>query len=223
MRQMSRSSESAEQHFAGFKHLLEKFVGGRLTINQVQKLSRDIVAIRTDPNAFSSEACDNNNGTHDILIGEKMVPADIQRRLKWGARTIEGQFLVKVSHEYAHIIQPMFDRELVPWLDKTSNEIPDWCEPYARLYAGLTETGPLTGLANEPYYHGRGRYTENLRSPTYEDMAELIGAYMISEEYLAFRLKHIYVELPQDILDGFHSLIRKIVGHYVQEKSKGLQ
>jgi len=183
------------QPFADFPQVLESFVKNQLDINKIQELTRDFVRVESNPNTWISSTRSEGPITH-VSIGEKMLPEDIARQFRWGAETAEQQYVVKVAHEYAHVIQEMFDQQLLRWLDGAEN-VPEDAISYVQLYAALAGIGGLHGLSQMGVYHEQNRSTGNLDVSVYEDMAETIGSYLLSSEYFLYRLQNAHGKVTQ--------------------------
>jgi|CXWL01.1.fsa_nt_gi hypothetical protein len=184
------------QPFAGFPQVLENFVRNQLDINKIQELTRDRVQVESNPNTWISSTHSEGSMTH-VSIGEKMLPEDIARQFRWGAETVEHQYVVKVAHEYAHVVQEMFDQHLLRWLDGADNT-PEDAIPYIQLYASLAGIGGLHGLSQMDVYHEQNRSTGNLNVNVYEDMAETIGSYLLSSEYFLYRIQNARGQITQE-------------------------
>jgi hypothetical protein len=212
---------SSEPQFSGFDELLESFTRGQLSLNKVQEASRrSVTNVTTNPDTWVSITHRNDNGTLNISIGEKKLPANIERQWVWGAKTAEGQFLLKTAHEYAHAVQHAYDGVLLAWLDRRISDVPDWSESYLRLYGALKKTGALSGLAAMDFYHEQSRTTGNLHVPTHEDMAEFIGAFIVSDTYFDFRMQNARKLLPNDAREEIKILVKKVVEHYIESQSR---
>jgi hypothetical protein len=210
---------SSEPQFNDFEGVLQSFADGELRINKIQEISQGkVVRIETNPDTWISVTHRNDDGTYNMTIGEQKLPANIERQWKWGTKTAEGQFVVKTSHEYAHVVQNAYDEILLKWLDNRIDKVPEWSEVYLRLYSALSETGPVNGLAAMGFYHERS--VGNLHAPTHEDIAELIGAYMIGDEYFDFRIKNANVLLSDDTQKEIKVLVESIVTHYISSLSE---
>ncbi len=190
--------ESAPQprSFQGFTQILEQFVSNRLDINKVQELTRNRVSLDSDPSTWISSARTVEEGTH-IRIGEQKVPESIAQQFRWGAETVEHEYVVKVAHEYAHVVQETFDQHLLRWLDGSS-DIPEDALPYIQLYASLATIGGLHGLSQMDVYHEQSRTTGNLNVSVYEDMAETIGSYLLGNEYFLYRIQNVQGQITQE-------------------------
>jgi len=182
--------------FQGFPQILEEFVSNQLAINKVQEFARDRVTLESDPSTWVSSASSTEKGTH-ISIGEQKVPEAIARQFRWGAETAEQEYVVKVAHEYAHIVQAAFDQYLLRWLDG-ANDIPMDAVAYVQLYVVLAAVGSLHGLSQMNVYHEQGRTTGNLNVSVYEDMAETIGSYLLGNEYFLYRIQNAQRQITQE-------------------------
>ncbi len=176
--------------------MLEKFVANELDLNKVQELTRDSVSVESDPTTWISSARSEGEMTR-VRIGEQLLPENIAQQFKWGAETVEHQYVVKVAHEYAHVVQEMFDQHLLRWLDGADN-VPEDAIPYIQLYASLAGIGGLHGLSQMNVYHEQSRSTGNLDVSVYEDMAETIGSYLLSSEYFLYRLQNAHGQITQE-------------------------
>lgn len=212
---MERPPQNQERlEFPDFSKILEQFVEGKLPLNEIQKLTASSVRVETRSDTWVSRARRLANNQHEIYIGEQSIPRETLRRWKLGVESVEAQFLLKTAHEYAHVVQHRFDQYLLDWLDERIDEVPQWAESYIRLYAALTETGLITGLAQEQIYHMQNATTGRLKMPTYEDMAELIAASTLTKEYFLFRMKNASVHLPSDIVEGMWGLISDVIEQF---------
>ena len=182
--------------FQKFPQLLEKFVANELDINAVQTLTREHVTVESDPSTWISSTR-TENGIVRVRIGEQLLPENIARQFRWGAETVEHQYVVKVAHEYAHVVQELFDEHLLQWLDG-ANDIPQDAVPYVQLYASLAGIGGLHGLSQMDVYHDQNRSTGNLDVRVYEDMAETIGSYLLGNEYFLYRIQNSHGHLSQE-------------------------
>ena len=215
---MIESSEphSRQESFEGMRQLIRDFADGKLTINRVQQAATPLVrSIESDPGTWVSRTHNNKDGTVHISIGEQAIPDATLRRWKWGTDTVEGQYAVKVSHEYAHIVQKAFDNDLLSWLDQIRGSFSQVGEQYIRLYAGLNQNGPVTGLAAGSLYHEQSSDTGNLDMQTYEDLAELIGARMLSKDYFAFRMRNTNVQVSEEDIASFAARIDALVEQFL--------
>jgi Zn-dependent M16 (insulinase) family peptidase len=176
--------------------MLEKFVANELDINKVQELTREQVRVESDPTTWVSSTR-SENGITRVRIGEQLLPENIARQFRWGAETVEHQYVVKVAHEYAHVVQEMFDQHLLRWLDGADN-VPEDAIPYVQLYAALANVGGLHGLSQMDVYHEQSRSTGNLNVSVYEDMAETIGSYLLSSEYFLYRIQNARGQITQE-------------------------
>ncbi len=143
-----------------------------------------------------------------VTIGTQKLPKDIASLFKWGTTTQEAENIVKLAHETSHVLQArkQFTND---WVRHTKKEkVAGGNASYAFIYLydllsenRRTKGKPVTGLPTLPVYHAQ---TEQIRTrlehanedPTtgidvqiLEDITELIAAYLLSDEYFAFRLQ----------------------------------
>jgi hypothetical protein len=203
-----------QSEFLGFNEIIQQFSEGKLPLNEIQEITKGLVTVNSHSNTWISSTKRLEGGKFEIKIGEQLLPSLTSDKWNWGARSVEVQFLVKVAHEYAHVIQNKFDKVLLDWLDGKINEVPKFAESYIRLYALLNETGILTGLADENIYHNQSQTTGNLKMSTYEDMAELIGASILSKDYFMFRMENSNIQLSKETIDNFYRLIMETVEQF---------
>lgn len=206
----SFNPDSRNKSFADFSRLLVEFVEGRLQLSEIQRMMGGAVKVESNANSWVSHTIRRPGKTFEISIGEQKVPDDIIRQWGWGADTVESQYLVKISHEYAHVFQDVFDQNLVRWLDG-ADDIPEDHVNYILLYAFLAQSGRITGLSDMNIYHEQSKSSGNLSIPVYEDMAEMLGAYFISEEYFNFRVGQSRIDLSPAKQAELKDLIVKVV------------
>jgi hypothetical protein len=188
--------ESKPELFSAFPQLLEKFISNQLDINKIQEATREYVSIISDSSTWVSSTRRDGDKMH-IRVGEQKLPESVAIRVCLGADTTEQEYVVKVAHEYAHVVQNMFDRDLLAWLDGADN-IPEESIPYIQLYSALAMIGGLHGLSQMNIYHEQNKTTGNLSMPVYEDIAETIGSYMLGTEYFNYRVQNASRKITQE-------------------------
>ena len=209
----NRREQPPEAVFTGFDTVLQQFVDGTLDINKVIGRSAN-TTYRDDPNTWISVTKKNQDGTLDIVIGTQGISEERRLSWKWGAITPEQQFVVKVAHEYAHVLQNKFDADLTAWLDGANIDENSNSVAYIRLYAFFAQAEGLNGLAKDPVYHKQNERAGYLNVPAYEDMAETLAAAFLGKEYFLFRVKQFRTQLPQDIVNGLWDSIQKVVSKW---------
>jgi hypothetical protein len=193
---MNNPEQLRVRAFEDFSHVLEQFVSNQLPINRIQELTRNYVTIDSDPSTWVSSTRKEGNMTH-VRIGEQKLPENIARQFGWGVETLEQEYVVKVAHEYAHVIQEMFDQHLLRWLDGAT-DVTEEAIPYIQLYAVLAISGCLHGLPQMDIYHEQNKTTGNLSVPVYEDMAETIGSYLLGNDYFLYRIQNSHGRITQE-------------------------
>lgn len=204
------------------EEMSEAYRNKKLPINLAQEVLKDL-AVVTNSNSWVSSA---RRGDRSVLkIGTESVPAETVKRWGWGAYEAENQIYIKASHEYAHYIQDFFDKDLANFLDNEMDQVREkQSRQYLELYTFLVATGRISGLPEEEIYQ---RQTEDLKNRgslldmrTYEDMAEVIGAWMLGEEYYNFRLDNSKTPLSVEKKNRLTVLIGNIFEVWVANKSK---
>ena len=143
-----------------------------------------------------------------IIIGTKKLPENIARIYNWGVNTQEAENIIKVAHESSHALQAK--KHLTDdWVrHKNGEKVLGGEVSYAFIYLydmlsvnKKTKGAYATGLPSLPFYHNETEKIQaNLENngqdpetaievPVLEDITELIAAYLISDEYFAFRLE----------------------------------
>lgn len=203
-------------NFPDFENVLQDFVDDQLPINRVQRLASH-AKIESRADTWISSTTRNDRGETVVKIGEQAIPRDVAEEWKWGADTKEQQYIVKFSHEYAHVIQEEFDAQLLRWLDGADN-VPDEYIPYIQLYAALSNIGGLNGLSQMNVYHEQSRTTGNLSVPVYEDMAETIGSYLLGDEYFLYRIANGRVALTEQQKEEVATHVVSVVETWLRRK-----
>ncbi len=193
----------------------------KLPLNLAQEVLGGIGVVENESSWVSSA----RRGDRAVLsIGLEVVPIETVNRWGWGVVEAADQVHVKVSHEYAHFIQDFFDRDLAHFLDNKLNEIREYSHSYLELYAFLAQTGRMSGLSDELIYREQTeamkRQGSLLDMQTYEDMAELIGAWMLGEVYYNFRLDHSKTSLTSEQRSRLAELIERVFEIWVIKKSQ---
>lgn len=209
---LTGKSESKSETFKGFSEILQQFVSGQLPLNQIQAAVGDRVSVQSDATTWISATRREADKIH-IRIGEQKIPEAIARQFRWGADTVEQQYVVKVAHEYAHVLQDMFDSHLVRWLDGAS-DIPEEAIPYIQLYATLSSIGGLHGLSQMGVYHEQSKTTGNLSVPVYEDIAETIGSYLLGNEYFLHRITNSHRPITQEQAEELVDHVTRVVSEW---------
>jgi hypothetical protein len=193
----------------------------KLPLNLAQEVLEG-VEVAEDANSWVSSA---RRGDEAVLkIGLEAVPAETVRRWGWGVAEASDQVHIKSSHEYAHFIQDFFDKDLARFLDNKIDEVQEHSHSYLELYAFLTQTGRISGLPEETVYK---QQTETLKQQgslldmqTYEDMAEVIGAWMLGEVYYNFRLNNSKTPLTSEQRSRLTEMIEKVFETWATKKSQ---
>jgi hypothetical protein len=196
-----------QEKLPGMDRLLDEYVAGQLTLNEVERLAPKKVSIEENPNTWESIHRSNPDGSTTITHGLQTLPTDTARRWKWGAETEAEQYLVKLSHEYAHVLQETFDGDLLPWLDKRGPDPQPEREPYILLYALLDAIKNVHGLSKEEVYHRQSATTGNLYMPVYEDMAETFGAFFLSKDYMLWRLRNSDAHVSEENVMAIEQMV----------------
>jgi len=237
--------KSTEPRFRGFTGLLDQYKEGSLMLNAVEDASRNkISGVRLDPEHFGGDLTPSmkDEDTFVMVIGTKKGPPAIERKIRSGALNEDERILVIKSHEYAHTVMDLYEKNVVDLLNERIKKVPEWCASYVHLYTTLMEmcwtSDPLdrypesekseltlTGLASlEEYRHEERLDYELRKSPQIttivEDMAELIGAYMLGDEYYKFRLRNNNFRLPKDVEDSIKDSIARIVQYFIESQTK---
>lgn len=181
---------------SALKKMQREYSDGKLPLNITQQVLKDL-KVTAHKDSWVSSA---KRGDAAVLnIGLEAVPSDTVKRWGWGVTEAADQVHIKASHEYAHFIQDFFDRDLARFLDNKISEIGEHSHSYIELYAFLTQTGRISGLPEETIYK---QQTETLKGQgslldmqVYEDIAEVIGAWMLGEAYYNFRLDNSKTQL----------------------------
>lgn len=203
------------------EQIFKDYGEGKLPLNLVQEVLGNIAVVE-DKSSWVSSA---RRGDAAVLnIGLEAVPAEIVKRWGWGVTEAADQVHVKASHEYAHFIQDFFDKDLACFLDNKINEVQEHSHSYLELYAFLAQTGRISGLPDETMYR---QQTETLKQrgslldmQTYEDMAEVIGAWMLGEVYYNFRLDNSKTPLTPEQRSQLTEMIEKVFETWAIKKSK---
>lgn len=203
--------------FSGFPEVLQQFVAGQLPLNRIQESTRVRVSVESDASTWVSSTRREGEKIR-LRIGEQKIPGPIAKQFRWGARTVEEQYAVKVAHEYAHVLQEKFDSHLLRWLDG-ADDIPEDAIPYIQLYATLSSIGGLHGLSQMDVYHQQSRTTGNLSVPVYEDMAETIASYLLGNEYFLYRLANTHGSLTQEQAEELVDHVTKVVAIWQRDSS----
>jgi hypothetical protein len=208
--------------FPGFEQALQDYVDGNLTLNEVQELAPGKIEIRDNPDTWVSSNRSNPDGTVTISIGLKEIPKETLNRWKWGTSTDAEQYLVKLSHEYAHVLQETFDGDLLAWLDRGTDTTEDR-EPYLLLYQLLNALGQVNGLSKEGIYHAQSN--GRLQVPVYEDMAETLGSFFIGKDYLMWRLSQSDKQVSPENMEALEQIVDAIYSTWktIQSESRRLQ
>lgn len=206
----SSAERNPAERFPNFDTSLQDFMEGKLDLNEVQNSTKDIVTIKDNPDTWTSSNRTNPDGSFTLSIGLKAIPQETLNKWKWGTKTDAEQYLVKLSHEFAHVVQNSFDGDLLTWLD-TGNLQDSDKEPYLLLYSLLDALRGVHGLSKEGIYDSQNQSTGRLDVPVYEDLAETMGSFLIGKEYMLWRLKQSEVEIPQETIEAIEQLLQMIV------------
>lgn len=135
-----------------------------------------------------------------ITIGTVPLSENTSSRWNMGTSDKSEQILIKLSHELAHAFQTEkgYEGALVKFLNGGSNDIPENMIPYIELYALLSQIGAINPLTKEFVYAKQSRSTGNIKIETFEDITELISAYIISDEYFLYRLENSVTNLSHE-------------------------
>lgn len=172
----------------------------------------------------------------EVVIGTQKVPEEIARVFGWGVESADHEHAVKASHEIAHVYQKAigFEHELIryktdgasfkPRNKNLSNAVYSYIYLYDMLSAIKSGTGkPVTGLASLSLYHSQTAKNEQnavewghskesaLDQQVMEDIAELMGAYALGEDYFNFRLN------TMNIAEGQKSTVRDMLKSILPE------
>jgi hypothetical protein len=153
------------------------------------------------------------NGSSQISLGAMPFRRENVDSFGWGVDSAKEQLLVKLAHESAHVFQNQagYEQALVGFLNG-SNDIDEKFHPYLELYTFLNTKGVCNGLADAGVYHRQSMDTGLLSISTLEDVTELIGAYLISDDYFNFRLEGSKVPLSDEDKKKIAMLVIQIVG-----------
>lgn len=203
------------------EQIFRDYGAGKLPLNLAQEVLKDVDVA---PHADSWVSSARRGEAAILNIGLGAVPIETVKRWGWGVVEAADQVHIKASHEYAHFIQDFFDKDLALFLDNKINEVEEHSHSYLELYALLTEAGRISGLPEESIYK---QQTETLRQQgslldmqTYEDMAEMIGAWMLGEAYYSFRLDNSKTKLTPEQQSHLTGLIEKVFETWAMKKSQ---
>lgn len=206
---------------SALQHMQREYTDGKLPLNITQLVLKDL-KVTAHKDSWVSSA---KRGDAAVLnIGLGAVPSDTVKRWGWGVTEAADQVHIKASHEYAHFIQDFFDKDLARFLDNKINDVQEHSHSYLELYAFLTQTGRISGLPEETIYK---QQTETLKQQgslldmqTYEDMAEVIGAWMLGEVYYNFRLNNSKTPLTSEQRSRLTEMIEKVFETWATKKSQ---
>jgi hypothetical protein len=146
----------------------------------------------------------------------------------WGTETKEQDYVVKFAHEYAHAVQGEFEASLMRFLTKTGplaeGDIPEDHVPFLQLYSELQDIGGLFGLSSHPFYH---QQNESMKAEhgylpvdikVIEDMAELIGSYLLGTEYFLHRIGNTRARISQEQAERLAGYVVTVVDTWIKEK-----
>lgn len=171
------------------EEMYQDYENKKLLINHAQEILGDSVEVNLDENDWVSVA---NTSERTITIGLQQIPQEVVTRWGWGVFSEGDQRFIKASHEHAHFIQHFFDRDLVKFLDNKFQDVREFSAVYLKLYAHLGKIGRISGLPDEQVYKDQTKKLKDrgsiLDMSTYEDFAEMIGAWMLGANYFNFRL-----------------------------------
>lgn len=202
--------------------ILQEGVKNFGTRNQAMRLNRlatllNITEVNDmDPNTWVSSTNGpqrvGKSGEADVSIGGKPLPETVAEKWDWSTEGNE-QLLLKIAHEFAHKFQhdKGYESALVRSLE--SGKISDDDEEftaYITLYLTLENTGSVTGLGADPFYKEQSSITGKLKMEVLEDMTELIGAYLISDDYLFSKLNKSVNTINQAQAEQIAILIARI-------------
>lgn len=204
-----------------FEQMLSDYGDGKLPLNLAQEILEN-VEVALNESSWASSA---RRGDAAVLkIGLEAVPVETVKRWGWGVVEAADQVHIKASHEYAHFIQDFFDKDLARFLDNKINEVQEHSHSYLEFYTFLIQTGRISGLPEEAIYR---QQTETLRQQgslldmqTYEDMAELVGAWMLGEAYYNFRLDNSKTLLTLEQRGQLAKMIEKVFETWAMNKPK---
>lgn len=204
---------------AKFQDLLDKYAAKELPLNLAQELLKEI-HFTVEPSSWIGIA---RRTDRSISLGLDAIPLDTVRRWGWGVESAADQVHVKASHEYAHFIQDFFDRDLTKFLDRKFEEVREQSHAYLQLYTVLSEIGRISGLPEEKIYERQNQEISarggHLDMRIYEDMAEMIGAWMLGDDYYNFRLDHSVTPLTHEQKEDLTKLIWKVFETWALLKS----
>lgn len=206
---------------AALEQMFREYGDKKLPLNLAQEVLGDLEIAQNENSWVSS----TRRGDAAVLnIGLEAVPSETVKRWGWGVVEAADQIHIKASHEYAHFIQDFFDKDLARFLDNKINEVEEHSHSYLELYAFFTQTGRISRLPEEVVYK---QQTETLRRQgslldmqTYEDMAEVIGAWMLGEVYYQFRLDNSKTPLTSNQRSQLTEMIEKVFETWAMKKSK---
>ena len=149
----------------------------------------------------------------EVHIGAEPMPSDTARLYNWGTNTIDSEIIVRQAHEIAHVLQVHkgLERALEDHLNGVGNTTSEQTA-YVSLYDALNAYGQsVTGLSTEKIYTKQS-IEANMSVVALEDMTELLGAYLLGDEYFYWRLNRIRGDFSDMEKLGILSLVSSIYG-----------
>ena len=161
-------------------------------------------------------SCTNKNNNKDkvtdIHIGAQPAPPETAKLYGWGVNNIDSEMAVRTSHEMAHAVQVArgFEQALVDILNGITRYVTNQQSAYISLYKIFTAYGKsVTGLSTEEIYKEQS-IEANMEVPVIEDITELLGAYLLGDEYFYWRLNRIRGDFSDMEKLGILSLVSTI-------------
>ena len=179
---------------------LNQFLDGdpSLRLNRLAGMLNNAQIVQNESTWISSTKR-KEDGSNTVSIGTQALPEDVSDRWGYGTRDPKEQSVIKLAHELAHVYQRESGLEgaLVSFLNGNT-DIANEHIPFIELYAMLTGLGPINGLTTEAIYAEQSKGTGLLKMEILEDITELMGAYMISDEYFSYRLENSISNLTHE-------------------------
>lgn len=125
---------------------------------------------------------------HKIIIGTLPYDQSIVEQWNMGTKTDTEQIMIKLSHELAHAYQDErgYEQALIDYCNG-ANEFDKDLFPFVELYLMLESIGVINPLVEDSIYE-QPDFNTIFNMRVFEDVTELMSAYLISDEYFLYRL-----------------------------------
>lgn len=135
-----------------------------------------------------------------LKVGLDENPEHEKQLFAWGTRSQNDEILIKTAHEVAHAYQvdERIEQGIVDFLNNKNEGFTDKQMAAIECYAMLSGTGRLSGLSTLGIYEAQSAHAGDLKIEILEDMTELLGAYLISDEYFSWRLSNTRIPLGEE-------------------------